>query len=182
MAKRVENQGPGAGTKYIVTVQGEPFEVFLNGPEGDEVVVASGKTKKKLHVNPKTHPFESVVFMGNAVFPTAVNDSDDGLLLYLGCREAEVSVKTERDLLIDKYRLDTQSEQKELKIVSPLPGLITKVHAENGMNLKKGDRIAIIEAMKMENEIQAPRNCTVKAINIEAGKTIDKGEVIAVLE
>lgn len=61
---------------------------------------------------------------------------------------------------------------------SPLPGKILKVLATAGSSWKKGDTLLIIEAMKMENEILAPRDCTVEEVAVEANQTVKTGDVL----
>ncbi len=59
---------------------------------------------------------------------------------------------------------------------SPLPGRILKVHAAPGKRFKRGDTLLIIEAMKMENEILAPRDCVVAEVFVAADQSIRTGE------
>jgi len=61
---------------------------------------------------------------------------------------------------------------------SPLPGKILKVLATPGSSWKKGDTLLIIEAMKMENEILAPRDCTVEEVAVESNQTVKTGDLL----
>jgi glutaconyl-CoA/methylmalonyl-CoA decarboxylase subunit gamma len=61
---------------------------------------------------------------------------------------------------------------------SPLPGKILKVMATSGSSWKKGDTLLIIEAMKMENEILAPRDCTVEEVAVESNQTVKTGDLL----
>ncbi|MGB9665899.1 MAG: biotin/lipoyl-containing protein [Candidatus Cryosericum sp.] len=61
---------------------------------------------------------------------------------------------------------------------SPLPGKILKVMAAAGSSWKKGDTLLVIEAMKMENEILAPRDCTVEEVLVEANQTVKTGDAL----
>jgi biotin carboxyl carrier protein len=64
---------------------------------------------------------------------------------------------------------------------SPLPGKILKVMATPGSSWKKGDTLLIIEAMKMENEILAPRDCTVAEVAVESNQTVKTGDLLLTL-
>src|SRR5450756_927232 len=64
---------------------------------------------------------------------------------------------------------------------SPLPGKILKVMATPGSSWKKGDTLLIIEAMKMENEILAPRDCTVEEVAVESNQTVKTGDLLLTL-
>ena len=57
-------------------------------------------------------------------------------------------------------------------IVSPLPGVIISVEVKEGAAVKKGQRVAVIEAMKMENDILSDVDGTVTAIHVSKGDTV----------
>ena len=65
---------------------------------------------------------------------------------------------------------------------SPLPGKILKVFAARGKAFKRGDTLLIIEAMKMENEILAPRDCVVGEVHVEINQSVKTGEPLLRLE
>ena len=67
------------------------------------------------------------------------------------------------------------------KVLAPMPGNILAVNVTVGQAVKKGDVLFILEAMKMENEIVAPCDGTVKQILAQKGNTVDTDEVLAVI-
>ena len=67
------------------------------------------------------------------------------------------------------------------KVVAPMPGNIIDVKVSVGQAVKKGDVVIILEAMKMENEIVAPVDGTVKQILVQKGNTVDTDQVLAVI-
>lgn len=68
-----------------------------------------------------------------------------------------------------------------VKVTAPMPGNILNVNVTVGQAVKKGDVMFILEAMKMENEIVAPEDGTVKQIIAQKGATVDTDEVLAVI-
>lgn len=66
-------------------------------------------------------------------------------------------------------------------ITSPMPGNILKVMVKAGDSVKKGQVLLILEAMKMENEIVAPKDGVVQAVNVNEGNTVDTGASLVVL-
>jgi biotin carboxyl carrier protein len=58
---------------------------------------------------------------------------------------------------------------------SPMPGNILKVHVVAGQAVKDGDILVVLEAMKMENEIMAPKSGTVTQVLVEKGATVETG-------
>lgn len=68
-----------------------------------------------------------------------------------------------------------------VKITSPMPGKILSVKTSAGANVKKGDIVLVLEAMKMENEIVAPQDGTIAGINVSAGQEVEAGAVLATM-
>lgn len=60
-------------------------------------------------------------------------------------------------------------------------GLVKELCVENGAAVKKGQRLAIFEAMKMESDISADRDGTVKQIDVKAGQTVNEGTLLMVI-
>lgn len=66
-------------------------------------------------------------------------------------------------------------------IVSPLPGTVLDVKVTAGQAVNEGDLIAVIEAMKMENEVLAPRAGTITSVLVQKGSSVDTGATLATL-
>ncbi len=66
-------------------------------------------------------------------------------------------------------------------IVAPLPGVVTAVNVKPGDEVKKGQVLVKLIAMKMENEILSPKDGTVKEVRVKMDKNVNKGEVVVVL-
>lgn len=63
-------------------------------------------------------------------------------------------------------------------VTSPLPGVIIEVSVKEGQAVKAGQKVAVIEAMKMENEIQAETDGTVTAVLVSKGDSVLEGAEI----
>jgi acetyl-CoA/propionyl-CoA/long-chain acyl-CoA carboxylase, biotin carboxylase, biotin carboxyl carrier protein len=68
------------------------------------------------------------------------------------------------------------------EVAVPMQGTIVKVLVEVGAAVEAGQAVVVLEAMKMENQIQAERSGTVKAIKVAAGDTVGAGDVVVVIE
>lgn len=64
----------------------------------------------------------------------------------------------------------------------PMPGRLVRLHAVPGMEVRRGQALAILEAMKMQNEIPAPVDAVVKDVLAKEGETVTSDRVIVVLE
>jgi len=67
-------------------------------------------------------------------------------------------------------------------IEAPMPGMVVRYEVEEGAQVKEGDVILVLEAMKMENTITTPISGTVKKINFKPGDSVQKGDVLAIIE
>lgn len=75
----------------------------------------------------------------------------------------------------------TSGGQGSVKVNAPMQGKIVTVKASVGQNVKKGDVILILEAMKMENEVVAPQDGVIASINVSDGDKVEAGAVIATM-
>ena len=67
-------------------------------------------------------------------------------------------------------------------LLSPMPGLLREVAVSVGQEIKAGEKLAVIEAMKMENILKADQDCTVKKISAAAGESLTVDQVIIEFE
>lgn len=67
------------------------------------------------------------------------------------------------------------------KVNSPLPGVIVEVSVKEGQAVKAGQKVAVLEAMKMENEISAPKDGTITAVHVNKGDSILEGAPIVTI-
>lgn len=66
-------------------------------------------------------------------------------------------------------------------VSAPMPGKILAVKTEVGKDVKKGEVLLVLEAMKMENEIVAPEDGTVASVDVTVGASVESGDTLATL-
>jgi biotin carboxyl carrier protein len=69
-----------------------------------------------------------------------------------------------------------------VRIVVPIPGRVSRVLVAPGDQISRGDGIVVVEAMKMENELRAPRDGVVCTIDVEEGQGVEGGALLATIE
>lgn len=69
-----------------------------------------------------------------------------------------------------------------LKVTCPLPGTIISLNVKEGDTVAAGQTLLVLEAMKMENNIDAERGGVVKQVLVQAGATVMEGDVLLVIE
>ena len=82
------------------------------------------------------------------------------------------------DALLKKLGMEKGGAGKVNELKAPMPGLVLEISVEVGQAVTKGDRLLVLEAMKMENVIKSPTDATVASIEINKGETVEKNQVM----
>ena len=103
-----------------------------------------------------------------------------------GLYEVHLLSRTFRVRALDSRRLRFATASGvtdgQVHITAPIPGRVVKVLRDDGCEVKAGDGIIVLEAMKMENELKAPRDGRVVSIAVEEGQGVEGGAHLATLE
>jgi biotin carboxyl carrier protein len=94
----------------------------------------------------------------------------------------EVSIADPFDQLVKQMGLSASLAHKVDEIKAPMPGLVLDIMVEAGQEIKEGDPLLILEAMKMENVLKSPGDGVVEEIKVQKGKPVDKGTVLIKLQ
>ena len=89
-----------------------------------------------------------------------------------------LTVKDRFDLLLDKMGMSAVNANKINEIKAPMPGLIIAIKVVVGQEVKKGEPLLILEAMKMENILKSPGDGIVKTIKVNLRDNVDKNQVL----
>jgi len=108
--------------------------------------------------------------------------TDNGHWVSVDGHKFLVELEDEKTRLIRRLIKSDDKPQGLTEIKAPMPGLIINLFVKENQPVKKGDGLVIIEAMKMENEIQASADGTVKKIIVNEGDSVDKGAVLIVMK
>lgn len=68
------------------------------------------------------------------------------------------------------------------EIKTAMPGKLVRILAEQGAEIKQGEPVLVVEAMKMQNEMKSPKDGIVKEIRFTEGATVNAGDVLAIIE
>jgi pyruvate carboxylase subunit B len=97
-------------------------------------------------------------------------------------RHYDVGISDQRTLFLRSFLAKARAQGGTEVVRAPMPGLISRIEATAGQELKKGQGLLVLEAMKMENEIRAHSDCRVRAIHVARGKPVEKGEPLVTIE
>lgn len=88
--------------------------------------------------------------------------------------------KTQLTKKFENRKVWEKPDENQLR--SFIPGTIVKINVKEGQKVKEGNVLLILEAMKVQNKIQAPRSGVIKKINIEVGEKIPKDHLLLEIE
>lgn len=118
------------------------------------------------------------------IFARRLEQSDEqGGITYeilLAGQRFEVHVEDERARAL-LGSLKGTHEAGEFKIRAPMPGLVLDIAKKPGESVERGETVAVLEAMKMENDLTTPHSGIVKEILASKGQTVNQGDVLLVI-
>lgn len=94
----------------------------------------------------------------------------------------DIEIKDELDRMLEQMGFGKASIKQVKEIHAPMPGLVLEISVTDGQQVNKGDKLLILEAMKMENSIIIQTSAIIKKISVTAGQAVDKGQVLVELE
>lgn len=118
----------------------------------------------------------------NYFLTVAKSDDEDYYEVNFNSKLYNIVTKSELDILIENMSGKKGDSGEKKEIYSPMPGIITKLNVSEGQNVSKGQVLFVLEAMKMENEIKAKKDCVIKKVNVEELKSVEKNELLLILE
>jgi biotin carboxyl carrier protein len=154
--------------------QGEPIEIEVEGA-GAERELGFGETRSRV----------AALAIGPAGGALRLNGRPARFLYERGAGRLRVSVGGE----CHEFELGSQPESKRSASAhgnpetrSPMPGKVLQVSARPGMEVKPGDPLIILEAMKMENVLCAEVAGVVKEVHAEPGDMVEPGKLLILIE
>jgi biotin carboxyl carrier protein len=97
-------------------------------------------------------------------------------------RRYNLEVKDRFDELLKSLGMEIAGSGKVNEIKAPMPGLVLDIMVSPGQEVKKGDPIMILEAMKMENILKSPSDGIVKKVAVERRQAVEKNQVLVNFE
>jgi biotin carboxyl carrier protein len=162
--------------KYITTINGKKFEVEIRD---DSTVWVNGKQRSVDFLS--LGPTLFSIIMDNAQHEVVVENREDAVEVLMNGRLYSGTVLDERAQLMRNRRGGDAADSGEVTVRAPMPGLIVLVTVNEGDQVTAGQTLVILESMKMQNELKAPRAGTVQRVSVQAGTTVEQRKVLITL-
>jgi propionyl-CoA carboxylase alpha chain len=182
-AARARNDASGLigapRAEWVVAVGHVKRRVKVSG-EGDIAVelLDEGRTLDLTDIDwrPGKPVFKAV--LGGKAFTVQVAPAAEGFTIRHRAAKARVLVLTPRSAELHDKLPEKQAADTSKLVLSPMPGLVVSMDVITGQQVREGEVVCVLEAMKMQNIIRAERDGVVKAVNAKGGDPVAADEVL----
>lgn len=160
---------------FTVTIQNKSYSV----DKSDDTIQVNGKTinwdlqwisDRKIHLIYDNKSIEAELI--------SIDKETKSVQIKLGNKISTLLLKDRFDLLLEQLGMNNIASQALKEIKAPMPGLILELKVKPGDEVKKGDVVLILEAMKMENILKSPGDGIVKAVKVSLHQSVEKNQVL----
>lgn len=165
--------------KLELEIDGQMIEAEFVFADNAAQLTLGGETHAAQVSEPEPGLF--TVIINNRVYRCAIEKTPSGdAEVIVNCKRISVAVR-------DKKHLRGQSgagagASGRVNLTSPMPGKVVRVLLNAGDEVAAHQGVLVVEAMKMQNEVQSPKAGKVAEIKVAEGQTVNTGEVLAVIE
>jgi len=160
-----------------VTIDGRSYRLELNRAEGRWACRLDGR---ELEVDAVlARPDVLSLRIGNSAYEIKSERVADELHLWVGRRRFAVEVRDPRSL---RGRGRAGVDDGPKKLIAPMPGRVVRLLVREGDAVELGAGVAVVEAMKMQNEIKSPKQGRVQKIFVSEGVAVNAGDVLAIVD
>ena len=107
-----------------------------------------------------------------------LNAEDKTIVLKINSVKFNLQLKDKYDELLHNLGLDNLASKKVNDIKAPMPGMVLNILVKEGDEVKKGDALLVLEAMKMENILKSPTDGIIKRIAAVKGTAVEKNQLL----
>src|ERR1041384_5345142 len=160
--------------KYITTVESKQFLIEIID---EKHVSVDGKVYEVDFESVSGQPVYSLIVDGKSHEGYAAQGDENWQVLLHG-RLYPVTVEDEREKRLRMAAGGGVTETGEFHLRAPMPGLVVAIPVTEGQQVKRGQVILILESMKMQNEIKAPRDGVIGRIRVKPGETVEQKQTL----
>jgi biotin carboxyl carrier protein len=160
--------------KYITTIDDKQFTVEVID---EKHVSVDGKIYEIDFESVAGQPVYSLIVDGRS-HESYIYQGDDNWQVLMRGRLYPVTVEDEREKRLRAAAGGGVAETGEFHLRAPMPGLVVALPVAEGEAVKRGQVILILESMKMQNELKAPRDGTIGRIRVRPGETVEQKQTL----
>lgn len=158
--------------KYTTIINNQQFEIEINK---DGTLTVNGE-KREADFLPISGSLYSII-KDNRSLELAIEDAPDSKYeILMEGRLYEGMVLDERAMMMMNRKGGLTLDSGDVN--SPMPGLIVEVTVNEGDTVTQGQTVVILESMKMQNELKAPRDGVVQSVSVSQGQSVEKNALL----
>jgi len=163
--------------KYIATVNGKTYTIEIN--REDRILCEGVERAVDFRLIDQQHVYS--LLLDNASYEALIQEREEEYWVFLRGYLFTVQVEDERERRLREASGGRPGPAGEVTVKAPMPGLIVAVPVQEGQPVRKGEKLVLLESMKMQNEIRAPRDGVVKAVRVRPGQSVEQNQILVVL-
>jgi propionyl-CoA carboxylase alpha chain len=178
---KMSEDGPSYGNDWVVHIEGEDVPVSFGLTQDGCQVLVDGSL---LPIETDWTPGKPVVRgkVGGRTVAVEVDRLQEGYTLTHDGVSIPVVVRSPRAAQLAKLMPEKVAPDTSKLLLCPMPGLVVSIDVAEGDEIKAGQSLAVVEAMKMENILRAERDGVVSAIKVKAGDSLAVDDIIMEFE
>ena len=161
--------------KYVTVVNDQSFEIEI---DNDGAILVNGELRDVDFLNLGGSLYS--IITENKSLEAVIDDDEGKIAVMMRGQLFETQVLDERAMLLVQRRGGINVTSGDVN--APMPGLIVMITVELGQKVTQGDTVAILESMKMQNELKSPIAGVVRSIQAEASQAVDKGDILVEID
>ncbi len=162
---------------YEITIDGKRYRLDLNRADGRWSCRLDGRNFEVDAI--LIRPDVLSLRIGDLAYEVKSERVANDLHMWVGSTCFAVEVRDPRSL---RSRTRTGDDHGPRKITAPMPGKVVRLLIREGDEVEPGRGVAVVEAMKMQNEIKSPKKGTIQKILVSEGAAVNAGDVLAIVE
>lgn len=156
---------------YTVEIEEVDRSLYRIAVDGNEFLVDGKKTGQNNYS----------LIINHRSFEVDVDTSEDEYRVLVDGRSYHINLVDERRMRLGGFQPEIQLQGRQ-EVTVPMAGKVIAVLVAEGDQVEKGQGLAIVEAMKMENEVRSPIRAEIREVRIRAGQSVEAGETLVVVE
>jgi biotin carboxyl carrier protein len=162
---------------YDVTIDGKSYRLDLAFAEGRWSCRLDGREIEADSV--LVHPDILSLRIENKSYEIKREHSGNESFVWVGSKRFSPEVRDSRSL---RGRTRAVDDDGPKKLTASMPGKVVRVLVSEGSEVEAGAGVVVVEAMKMQNEIKAPKKGIVRKVLVAQGAAVNAGDVLAIVE
>lgn len=174
-------------TELYVIIEKEPYKVVVD-PETGSTTVQAPNSDKAVQVDlqsfdwPVDTPIVRAQVDNKQIAVQYHTRLPSGYRLQMFGATLDVQVRNPREQALSQFMIEKKKADTSKYLMSPMPGVLVSVNVKPGDKVFAGQDLCVVEAMKMQNNLQSPKNGVVKTVTAKAGQSLAVDEIIIEFE